>query len=261
MDWERESRAANEAAQGAAEIIARLASGARESWQKGADDPVTRADLEGDAAIQRVLRAAFPDDVILSEETRDSPARLGRERVWIIDPLDGTKEFVEGIPEYAVSIALCVQGQPVVAAVCRPAPRELFSAAHGRGAFRDAERVQVAAARPLARSRVIASRTETKRGQLAAYRSWFGSIEPVGSVALKLALVAAGRADGWISLAPKNEWDVCAGDLLVREAGGVFVTQVEGVRTYNQEHTLLSPPMAAGPVSFVEEFRSRVHAC
>jgi myo-inositol-1(or 4)-monophosphatase len=93
-----------------------------------------------------------------------------------------------------------------------------------------------------------------KRGQIESFRALFARVEPVGSVALKLALIAAGRADLWISVAPKHEWDVCAGDLLVREAGGTFRELARGERRYNQADLLLRPPLAAGPAGLVEEF-------
>jgi myo-inositol-1(or 4)-monophosphatase len=102
---------------------------------------------------------------------------------------------------------------------------------------------------------MLSSRTEMKRGQVEAFRALFARIEPVGSVALKLALVAAGRADVWLSAAPKSEWDVCAGDLLVREAGGTFVSLAHGERTYNQADVLLQPLLAAGPSRLVDALR------
>jgi myo-inositol-1(or 4)-monophosphatase len=104
---------------------------------------------------------------------------------------------------------------------------------------------------------MLSSRTEMKRGQVEAFRGLVKRVDPVGSVALKLALVAAGRADVWLSAAPKSEWDVCAGDLLVREAGGAFVEFARGARRYNQRDILLQPLMAAGPKHLVDELRRR----
>jgi myo-inositol-1(or 4)-monophosphatase len=88
-------------------------------------------------------------------------------------------------------------------------------------------------------------------------QDWFAEVRPVGSVALKLAFTAAARGDVWISMAPKSEWDVCAGHLLVREAGGVFLTLKEGERVYNQRDILLHPVMAAGPEALIDEIRAR----
>ena len=258
MSFEREADVAREAALAGGEVIARHASAERRaSWDKSDDNPVTAADLEANAAIGAVLRAEFPDDCVLSEETLDSESRLGASRVWIVDPLDGTKEFVEGVPEFAVSVALAVQGRPVAACILQPITRECFTARLGSGARLDGERIEVSRATDLAHSTMLSSRTEMKRGQIEPFRGLFARIEPVGSVALKLALVAAARADLWISAAPKSEWDVCAGDLLVREAGGRFIELARGERIYNQREVLLQPLLAAGPAHLVEEFRRR----
>jgi myo-inositol-1(or 4)-monophosphatase len=258
VSFEREAAVARDAALAGGEVIARHASAERRaSWEKSDDNPVTAADLEANAAIGAVIRKAFPDDAWLSEETADSAARLGAERVWIVDPLDGTKEFVEGVPQFAVSVALALRGQPVAACVYQPITRECFSARLGGGTQLDAVRVSVSRAASLSESVMLSSRTEMKRGQIEPFRALFARVEAVGSVALKLAVVAAGRAELWVSAAPKSEWDVCAGDLLVREAGGTFVELTRGRRTYNQSDVLLQPLLAAGSERLVDEFRRR----
>ena len=255
--FEREIGAAREAAAAAGEIIARYATGDRESWDKAEDSPVTQADLDANRAIVEILRCAFPDDGLLSEETADSPRRFEQERVWVVDPLDGTKEFIAAIPEYAVSIALTTKGDPAVGVVLQPQTRECFWAARGEGAWLGDERLQISSATRLEDAVMLSSRTEMKRGQLDWYRDCVREIRPVGSVALKLALTAAARGDVWISMAPKSEWDVCAGHLIVREAGGVFLTLAEGERVYNQRDVLMQPPLAAGPAALVEQLRAR----
>jgi myo-inositol-1(or 4)-monophosphatase len=255
-----ELRAAREAAIAAGEIIARYAGRERETWQKEDESPVTIADLEANAAIERTIHAAFPDDAILSEETADSPGRMAADRLWIIDPLDGTKEFVAGIPEFAVSIALTRGGTPIVGVVYQPLTRECFWAVEGDGAHLGEQRTRVSSVTALEQSTMLSSRTEMKRGQIDGYKDWFADVRPIGSVAFKLALVSAGRGDLWISAAPKNEWDVCAGHLLVREAGGIFVTLDDGERSYNRRDTLLHPEMAAGPQELVEGFIRRRRA-
>jgi myo-inositol-1(or 4)-monophosphatase len=254
---ERELEVARDAALAASEVIARHAGGDRESWDKANDSPVTHADLEANRAILDVLREAFPDDTLLSEETADEENRERAERVWIIDPLDGTKEFIARIPEFAVSVALTVKGEPVVGVVAQPITGECFAGARGLGARLNGEPISVSRETELERSVVLSSRTETGRGQMDRYEGWFRELKPVGSVALKLAWIAAGRGDLWISEAPKSEWDVCAGDLLVREAGGVFITLEEGARRYNQADVLLRPPMAAGPRPLVTAVQER----
>ena len=256
-ELEVEVEAAREAARAAGEIIARHSESERESWDKAEDSPVTRADLEANEAIRGILADRFPDDAVLSEETRDSPERLNSERLWLIDPLDGTKEFIQGVPEFAVSIGLVLRGEQVVGVVLQPLTRECFWGARGAGAYLGDERIHVARLEQLDQAVVLSSRTEMARGQMDPYKELFKELRPVGSVALKLALIAAGRGDLWISAAPKSEWDVCAGDLLVREAGGRFITLAQGQRTYNQLDVLLRPLMTAGPHELVAAFRER----
>jgi myo-inositol-1(or 4)-monophosphatase len=260
LPFEREIATARAAAVAAGEIIARYSLGNRESWDKKEDNPVTQADLEANQCILDRLAEVFPDDAILSEETVDSPDRLDAERLWVIDPLDGTKEFIEGVPQFAVSVALAIGGEPVVGVVFQPLTRECFWAAKGRGAYLGETRLELSSAPQLEQSKMLSSRTEMKRGQIGPYLDWFGEIEPVGSAAFKLALVACGRGDLWLSTSPKSEWDVCAGDILVREAGGTFVTLGDGERTYNQRDILLQPDMLAGPQALIEQYRARKNA-
>jgi myo-inositol-1(or 4)-monophosphatase len=260
--YERELEVALAAAREAGAILLQHYRGGTERWDKGEDDPVTLADLESDRAIAGRLRHAFPRDALLSEETADDPARLANPRVWIVDPMDGTKEFTRRIAEFGVSIALVEDGEPRVGVILNPAADVAVWAAHGGGTWRDGKRVRVTRCRRLEDACVIASRSEISRGSFEPYAGWFKELRPVGSIAWKLACVAAGEADLNVSVAPKNEWDVCAGDLLVQEAGGVTVGFDGARRRYNQERTLIEAGMAAGPTELVEAFlaRERVRA-
>ena len=132
-------------------------------------NPVTLADLESDRHIRAGLAAAFPDDAILSEETADDASRLQQDRVWIVDPMDGTKEFTEGIPEFAVSIALVDRGEPVVGVVDNPAASTAVWASRGGGTFRDGNRVTVSSVADLSECSVIASRSEIRRGEFEPF--------------------------------------------------------------------------------------------
>lgn len=257
MSFERELEVAVEAAREAGAILMRHYRGDRRSWEKSEDNPVTLADLESDRAIAQRLRKAFPDDEILSEETVSNPSRTGRDRVWIVDPMDGTKEFTREIPEFAVSIALAVGGEPAVGVILNPATAVAVWATRGGGSYRDGNRVAVSSCSSLDEAVVIASRTEISRGQFEPYRGWFKQIRPVGSIAWKLACIASGDGDLNISVAPKNEWDVCAGDLLVREAGGAYTAFDGSTRRYNQAETLIEAGMAAGPARLLRAFFER----
>lgn len=269
LPYSHELDVALEAASEAAAILARHAEGARESWEKSEDNPVTKADLEADSAIVERLRGAFPADAILSEETARDPGRTAKPRAWIVDPMDGTKEFIQRIPEFAVSIALVERSEPVVGVIANPSARVVVFGTRGGGTHRapldgppralrtQAVRASISACEHLADARVIASRTEISRDQLAAYAEWFAKLVPVGSIAWKLAVVACGEADLNVSVAPKNEWDVCAGDLLVREAGGIYCAFDGSIRRYNQPDPLIAAGMVAGPPGLVAEFCDR----
>jgi myo-inositol-1(or 4)-monophosphatase len=257
MPYERELEVALAAAREAGAILLRHWRGEFETWEKSEDNPVTHADLESDRAIRGRLAAAFPGDGLLSEETASEPSRLARERVWIVDPMDGTKEFTQRIPEFAVSIALAEAGEPVVGVILNPATGVAVWATRGGGTFRDGRRAVVSNCARLEDAVVIASRTEISRGQFEDHQGWFKELRPVGSIAWKLACIACGDGDLNVSFAPKNEWDVCAGDVLVHEAGGVYTAFDGSRRAYNQADPLIATFMAAGPPALVHAFCER----
>lgn len=221
-------------------------------------DPVTSADLEADACLHDILHGTYPEYGWLSEETADSPERLDKTSVWIVDPIDGTKEFVSHIPEWGVSIALVENGEPTVGVIYNPAADELFSAVKGGGTFLNGKRVFCTETADLADACLIVSRSEEARGEVAPLRPRLAEVRPVGSVAYKLATVAAGRADLNVSVQPKNEWDVCAGDLLVREAGGRMVDLEGQVRPYNRRDPLIRGGLAAGNDALTEQMLALV---
>lgn len=207
------------------------------------DDPVTEADTTVDA----LLREALPRDGEgwLSEETRDDHSRLQRRRVWVVDPLDGTREFVTGIPEWCVSIGLVVDGQPVAGGLCNPATGETIVGARGLGVSLHGRPVRVSGRRELAGATVVASRSEVKRREWEGYREDLFTIRPTGSVAYKLGLVAAGLVDATWTLTPKHEWDVAAGVALVLAAGGAIVAGSPEEHRFNRETPKLSRLIAS----------------
>ncbi len=190
------------------------------------ESPLTEADTRANQAIHRAIEATFPADGWLSEESRDSPERLSRRRVWIVDPLDGTKEFVKKIPELAVAIALVEDGEPVLGVTYNPIAEELFASARGEGATLNGKPIRVSAVADLAAATLLASRSENDRGEWDRFGGRF-RVALTGSVAYKLALVAAGRADATFTLTPKNEWDVCSSIAILLGAGG-RVTDLQG---------------------------------
>ena len=137
MPFERELEVALEAAREAGAILLHYYEVGTEAWEKAEDNPLTVADLESDRAIAKRLGEAFPEDALLSEETVADPARTRNRRVWIVDPMDGTKEFTKQIPEFGVSIALVEDGEPVVGVILNPAADVAVWARRGGGCFRD----------------------------------------------------------------------------------------------------------------------------
>jgi myo-inositol-1(or 4)-monophosphatase len=227
LDLQRELDLAREAALSAGDILERyFRDRGFEINQKGKDNPVTTADFDADHEIKHLLRRGFPDYGWLSEETADDPERLSRRRVWIVDPLDGTKEFIKGIPEFVVAIALAEDGHPVLGVTYNPIKREMFWCARGQGCYMDSLQVRVTPTPTLEHATVLASRSETSRGEWKNYEGKL-RVNPIGSVAYKLALVAAGRADATFTRTPKSEWDIASGAALIVEAGG-RITDIDG---------------------------------
>ena len=217
----------------------------KEVKMKGVDNPVTIADNEADQYLCDFLTGEFPNDGWLSEETVDTDERLNKDRVWIVDPLDGTKEFIEGIPHFSVSIGLVYNSEPVVGVIYNPATDEMFSCQKGKGVYLNGNKVVASKKNLLIDSKITVSRSELKRNEWEPYKNNFKSIDPIGSVAYKLALVSAGKYDIFATVAPKNEWDICAGDCLISEAGGVFKTINDKKIIYNQKKTLVTDTIIA----------------
>lgn len=234
----RELEVAVEAARAAGVIVRKWYDGDYTVRQKGRDNPLTEADTEANRCIHEMIRTSFPDDGWLSEETRDSADRLGKARTWIIDPLDGTKEFIKHIPEFCICIGLVENGEPILGVTYNPVRDEMFAATSGNGTKLNGERVRVSPQSSLAQARVLASRSEVDRGEWSAFESEM-KVELTGSVAYKLALISAGLADATFSLTPKSEWDVCSGAALIMEAGGRFTTRHAEPRRFNQADPLL----------------------
>jgi myo-inositol-1(or 4)-monophosphatase len=226
-DLKRELTLAKKAARVAGDILrGHWRRGGYHIGSKGVDNPVTAADLEADRAIKKLLHDPFPEYGWLSEETVDNDARLKCRRVWIVDPLDGTKEFINGIPEFSVAIALIEDGVPILGVTYNPIKREMYWAARGTGCHLNTRRVRVTRTRKLQGATVLASRSETARGEWQVFHGLL-KVSPTGSVAYKLAMVAAGKGDATFTRSPKSEWDIASGAALIMEAGGV-ITDIKG---------------------------------
>jgi myo-inositol-1(or 4)-monophosphatase len=194
---------------------------------KGPKDYVSEIDREAERQIVETLLAAYPDHAILAEEGTAKDDNAGAENVWIIDPLDGTTNFLHGFPQYCVSIALLHKGVPQQAVVFDPNRSEIFTATRGAGAFLNDRRIRVSRTDKMENALVGTGFPFKEVGHLDDYLRMFrnmtlgcSGVRRPGAAALDLAWVACGRIDGFweIGLSP---WDMAAGALLVREAGGL----------------------------------------
>jgi len=235
-----------EAALEAARIVfARFTPGAIETEYKIGHDPVTEADRALDAVLRKELLR--DGEGWLSEESVDDPVRLHRSHVWVVDPLDGTREFVKGIPEFCASIGFVENGRPVAGGIYNPATDETFLGSVDSGVTYNGKPAQPSQRTTLDGALVLASRSEVKRGEWKSFENAAFKIRAMGSVAYKLALVSAGLADITFTLTPKNEWDVVAGAALVQSAGGFVSTLERTTLTANRLDPLLSGLLASGP--------------
>jgi myo-inositol-1(or 4)-monophosphatase len=187
--------------------------------------PVTTADLEVNRILRDMQETHFPNDGWLSEESPDDPTRLDKGRVWIVDPIDGTKAYVNKVPEYCISVGLVQTGIPLLGAILNPSTDELFTAVRGEGLHVNGR--PVAPTAPAGdRSEVLVNLWEYRAGRWADLDG-SAQIRPMLSIAHALALVAVGRVQAALTIEPQNEWDVAAGVLLVQESGGT-VADSEG---------------------------------
>ena len=203
---------------------------------KGLNDFVTNVDKEAEAAITYQIRKSYPDHTIVGEEDGENRGE-NKDYMWIVDPLDGTSNFLRGIPHFAVSIALQYKGKTEVAVIYDPVREELFSATRGQGAKLNDYRIRVSNVNDL-NGTILATafpfkarqHTETYMNIISEVFNKCGDIRRAGSAALDLAYVAAGRVDGYFEIGLKP-WDIAAGDLICREAGGT-VTDFTGGHNY-----------------------------
>ena len=199
-------------------------------WDKRPGEPVSEADLAVDEFLKKELREARPDYGWLSEESEQHACGGSHARVFVVDPIDGTRSFLRHRPEFAVSVAIVADGLPLLGCVYNPATGEFFDAVAGHGARCNGSAVSVSRKVGLDGAKLLVSWREFQK--LCEGGAFVGcEMAPIGSIAYKIALVAAGTANAVVALAPKNDWDLAAADLILREAGGRL--------TDSQGHTLL----------------------
>jgi len=239
--------AVKEAAREAGEIARRyFRAGAKTTarvWSKAGGSPVTEADVQVDAFLKVRLSAALPEAGWLSEETADDPARLAKRLVWIVDPIDGTRAFLSGHPDWSVAIALLGDGEPLYGLVHAPAQDRLYEASAGGGATRDGQAIAVSARAALRGAGVAGPKPLVDR--LAGEVGGVERLEKIPSLAIRLARVADGQVDLGLVSGAARDWDIAAADLILREAGGILTDLAGRAPRYNRPDPVHGELLAA----------------
>ena len=234
-----ELEAAVSAARAAGAEVERLRREGVRYGSKNDEELISEADIRAAEMLHEALMGAFPGDGWLSEEHVDGHERLGCDRTWVVDPIDGTREFLLGLPEFAISIALVVEGRPVLGAVLNPANNEL----HAAVCDGIPERPPSKLVRPFV---VLAGRAEQRWGEVPPLPRE-ARVHAVGSLAYRLALVAAGTGDAVVTQTPRSEWDIAAGAALCM-AAGLRVTNAHGeALRFNQPDPKVPTLLVAEP--------------
>ena len=228
---------------------------------KSDGSPVTNADLAVNTIIQKALFTVFPDDGWLSEESPDDSIRLQKNRVWILDPIDGTKPFIKSLPQFTISLALIDHGQASIGIIFNPATGEYFCAVLGERPTMNGRPIQVSHSSKR-RLSLLVNTGPLNRSMIRTWRETADCRPIIGSITYSLALVAAGRIDGVINMGTQNEWDIAAALLLVQTAGGIFVDRDLKPIQCNQPNPSVNGIIAARPEAMpvIQQFLNTLHA-
>lgn len=217
--------------------------------------PVTNADLEVDRILREYILEAFPEDGWLSEEQPDQPIRLQQSRVWILDPIDGTRPFTYSLPQFTISLALLDQGHLALGMIVNPATQEYYSAIQGHGTSLNGQILKHPAhpsgtSHAGARPTFLISPGSLPRDLLKEWKASAQCSPMLGSIAYSLAMVASGQVQGVMNLGTQYEWDIAAGALIVQEAGGIVLDRHQRPLSLNQPHPIVDGIIAVHPHAF-----------
>lgn len=212
---------AKNAANMAGELVMSYFNKPIEVIEKSPNNPVTEADFKADELLQKTLLGARPNYGWLSEETKDDGSRFEKSRIWMVDPIDGTRAFIKGLPHFSISIALIENGEAILGIIFNPATNEMFYAIKGNGAFKNDMPIFASNSNMLDGAKMLGDKN------MFASKSWPNAwpqmeISQRNSIAYRMALVASGEFDAAIATAPKNYWDVAAGTIIIKEAKGII---------------------------------------
>jgi myo-inositol-1(or 4)-monophosphatase len=234
----------HQAALEAGEIALRYYLAENTVWMKHGNSPVSQADMEVDAFLRTTLLAARPAYGWLSEETADDPVRLERDCVFVVDPIDGTRGFLQGNPHWCLCLSIVREGRPVAAVVHCPAIKRTFSAAAGQGATLNGKAIVNKASGEIVR---ITGSKRLNEDLNRLYPGRFTILPYVPSLAYRLVLVATGEIDGAFARGGSHDWDLAAAELILEESGGSMTTAGGESLVYNGHHSRNPALVAAGP--------------
>jgi len=231
----------------AGDIARKFYGGDYKRWSKEGGSPVTEADLAVNAFLRERLTPARPDYGWLSEENADDPARLTKRDLFIIDPIDGTIAFLKNRPHFTICAAVVTDGRPCCGVVFNPISDELYSAAKGGGAHRNALPIRVGSRERLEGAAMLGDRSHLAQAPWPPMH-----VQNRNSVAYRLALVADGSADASVSLTAKRDWDLAAADIILEESGGCLSDATGHMLVYNRPVTKQASLVAANPALHAE---------
>lgn len=242
-DLARDSALLTDAVREAGALALRMFKTELRQWIKGKSSPVSEADVAVDELLKDRLQSGAPDYGWLSEETTDDRTRLERRRVWIVDPIDGTRAYLAGRDDWSVSAALVEDGQPLLGAVFAPVTEEFFFASRGQGAERNGERIAVAPGASFDVNRMSGPKFLLDRVRGTPSEEAYSKI---GSLALRLSRVAEGQLDAAFAGGNSRDWDLAAAHLLLGEAGGAMTTLQGDGLVFNRPEVAHQVLVAAG---------------
>ncbi|WP_442880831.1 3'(2'),5'-bisphosphate nucleotidase CysQ [Bosea sp. (in: a-proteobacteria)] len=213
------------------------------TWSKAGGSPVTEADIGVDTFLHIRLAALLPEAGWLSEETVDDALRLSRRFVWVVDPIDGTRAFMAGSPDWAVCVALLEDGVPIAGVVHAPASAASYSALRGGGALRNGEPIRTSGVSDLAQARIAGPKPML---DALARQESFVAVDKIPSLALRLTRIADASIDAGLVSPDSRDWDLAAADLVLSEAGGRLTTAEGGPVQYNRESPIHGMLVASG---------------
>jgi len=217
-------------------------------WEKSPDNPVSEADMAVDAYLRDNLTKNRPDYGWLSEETEDDSDRLNCRRLWIVDPIDGTYGFINNRDDWCISVALIENGLPILSCIYAPLRDELYLAELGGGATLNGEKIAVSKCRKIEDAHMMGNPKAILSSNLWPTPWPKGmTITQDNSIALRIAQIASGKADTCVTLKPKNDWDMAAADLILKEAGGTLTTGEGDALHYNEARPLHAHIVACCP--------------